>query len=281
MAIPAVLSSLPNWKGKRWQYEKDHADSAIQPKIRRAPVAFSCRSITLTGMSRSPVSCAVANLCKSFPIRDGMLEVLRNCSFELKPGESLSISGPSGSGKSSLLSILGTLEPATSGSVTLNGVNVSALSDRDLPLFRRQNIGFVFQEHHLLPQCSALENVLIPFLAEGRITAEQRQWGTELMERIGLASRLDHLPSELSGGERQRVAIARALVNRPALILADEPTGNLDRENAGHISKLFLELAKTSMLILVTHDPALAARTSRRAVLESGCLTSTQNEHSP
>jgi lipoprotein-releasing system ATP-binding protein len=219
------------------------------------------------------MSLSVAHLCKSFPVRDGTLEVLRDCSFELKSGESLSISGPSGSGKSSLLSILGTLEPATGGSVVLNGVDISAVSERELPLFRRRNIGFVFQEHHLLPQCSALENVLIPFLAEGRITAEQRRWGTELLTRVGLSDRLGHLPSELSGGERQRTAIARALVNRPALILADEPTGNLDKTNAGHIGDLLLELAETSMLILVTHDSALAARTQRRIALDGGCLT--------
>jgi len=216
------------------------------------------------------LSLKVSNLCKSFPIRDGTLEVLRDCSFELKSSESLSISGPSGSGKSSLLSILGTLEPATTGTVILNDVDVPALSEHDLPLFRRRNIGFVFQEHHLLPQCSALENVLIPFLAEGRITTEQRQWGTELLNRVGLSSRLNHLPSELSGGERQRTAIARALVNRPALILADEPTGNLDRTNAGHIGDLLLELAESSMLILVTHDPNLAARTQRQATLDAG-----------
>ena len=222
------------------------------------------------------MSLAVSHLSKSYPVRDGTLEVLRNCSFELKSGESLSISGPSGSGKSSLLSILGTLEPATTGSVVLDSVDVPTLSDRDLPLFRRRNIGFVFQEHHLLPQCSALENVLLPFLAEGRITAEQRQWGTELLNRVGLSSRLHHLPSELSGGERQRTAIARALVNRPALILADEPTGNLDRTNAGHIGDLLLELAEASMLIVVTHDPNLATRTKRQATLDNGCFAERQ-----
>jgi len=218
------------------------------------------------------MSLTVSNLCKSYPVRHGVLDVLQDCSFELQPGESLSISGPSGSGKSSLLSMLGTLEPVTSGSVVLSGVDISTLSDRDLPLFRRRNIGFVFQEHHLLPQCSALENVLIPFLAEGRITAEQRQRGVELLGRVGLSDRYDHLPSELSGGERQRVAIARALVNRPALILADEPTGNLDRTNAGHIGDLLLELAQTSMLILVTHDSHLAARAKQRAALDGGRL---------
>ena len=222
------------------------------------------------------MSLTVSNLCKSYPVRDGTLDVLRGCSFELKPGESLSISGPSGSGKSSLLSILGTLEPATTGLVRLGGVDVPGLSERDLPLFRRKNIGFVFQEHHLLPQCSALENVLLPFLAEGRITADRRQWGTELLNRVGLSSRLHHLPSELSGGERQRTAIARALVNQPVLVLADEPTGNLDRTNAGHIGDLLLELAETSMLILVTHDPALAMRTKRQATLDGGSFTERQ-----
>jgi lipoprotein-releasing system ATP-binding protein len=216
---------------------------------------------------------AVSNLCKSYPVREGTLEVLRDCSFELHSGESLSISGPSGSGKSSLLSILGTLESATVGAVTLDGVDVLMLAERDLPPFRRNNIGFVFQEHHLLPQCSALENVLIPFLATSRITADQRRWGTELLDRVGLSARLTHLPSELSGGERQRVAIARALVNRPALILADEPTGNLDRTIAGHIGDLLLELTDASMLIVVTHDAALAERTQRRATLDGGCLT--------
>ena len=218
------------------------------------------------------MSLIVSRLCKSYPVRGGALEVLRDCFLELKSGESLSISGPSGSGKSSLLSILGTLEPATSGSVLLNEIDTSALSERRLPIFRRRNIGFVFQEHHLLPQCSALENVVIPFLAEGKISAEQRNWGTELLGRVGLADRLDHRPSELSGGERQRVAIARALVNRPALILADEPTGNLDRENAGHIGDLLLELAEEAMLILVTHDLTLAMRTQRKVTLQEGQL---------
>jgi len=223
-------------------------------------------------MNCGAVSLVVSHLCKSYPVRDGALEVLRDCSFELKSGERLSISGPSGSGKSSLLSILGTLEPATSGSVMLNGTDISSLSERELPLFRRQNIGFVFQDHHLLPQCSALENVLIPFLAVGRITPEQRHWGMELLNRVGLSERLDHLPAELSGGERQRVAIARALVNRPALILADEPTGNLDRTNVGHIGDLLLELTDAAMLIVVTHDSSLAERTQRQATLDGGLL---------
>lgn len=219
------------------------------------------------------MSLIVSHLCKSYPVRNGTLEILRECSFELQPGESMSISGPSGSGKSSLLSILGTLEPMSSGSIMMNGIETASLLERELPLFRRRTIGFVFQEHHLLPQCSALENVLVPFLAEGKITAEQRQWGMELLERVGLSDRNNHRPSELSGGERQRVAIARALVNRPAMILADEPTGNLDRPNAGHIGDLLFELTQASMLILVTHDSALAARAKRRTTLDGGRLT--------
>jgi lipoprotein-releasing system ATP-binding protein len=156
------------------------------------------------------------------------------------------------------------LEPATSGNITLNGIDYSTLTDRELPNFRRHQIGFVFQEHHLLPQCSALENVLVPFLAEGRISAEQRNRGTGLLERVGLADRLEHRPAELSGGERQRVAIARALVYQPALILADEPTGNLDRDHATLVSGLLLELADSAMLILVTHDPKIAEKTKQK-----------------
>jgi lipoprotein-releasing system ATP-binding protein len=154
----------------------------------------------------------------------------------------------------------------------LNSIDFSSLLERDLPRFRRQNIGFVFQDHHLLPQCSTLENVLIPFLAEGKISKEQRQWGIELLQRVGLADRLDHRPAELSGGERQRAAIARAFVYRPALILADEPTGNLDKANAERIAELLLELTAESMLILVTHDPVLAARTQRQGRLNDGRL---------
>lgn len=219
------------------------------------------------------MSLVVSHLSKSFPVRDATLDVLCDCSLELTTGESLSVSGPSGSGKSSLLSILGTLEPATSGTILLNGMDIAGLSERELPRFRRENIGFVFQDHHLLPQCSALENVVIPMLAEGTISIQQRNWGAQLLHRVGLSDRLEHKPAELSGGERQRVAIARAFVNQPALILADEPTGNLDKTNAKLIGDLLLELTADAMLILVTHDPDLAARTLRKSVLNSGTLT--------
>jgi lipoprotein-releasing system ATP-binding protein len=220
------------------------------------------------------VSLSVSQLCKSYPIREGALDILQSCSFELQNGESLSVAGPSGSGKSTLLNILGSLEPATSGTVMLNGVDVLSLPERDLPKFRREQIGFVFQDHHLLPQCTTLENVLMPFLSVGRITKPLRERGAELLRRVGLSERLEHRPAELSGGERQRTAIARALVFQPALLLADEPTGNLDRNGAAQIGTLLLELTQTAMLIIVTHDPVLAQRTKRQSILENGILRS-------
>jgi len=214
----------------------------------------------------------VSNISKGYPIRDGVLGVLRDCSFRLEPTQSLSIVGPSGSGKSTLLSILGTLEPTTTGSIRLDGLEVTTLSERHLPKFRRHRIGFVFQEHHLLPQCGALENVLVPFLAEGRVSKERQERGMMLLERVGLKDRWDHRPAELSGGERQRVAIARALVYEPVLLLADEPTGNLDRQAATLVAELLLELSATSMLVLVTHDPNLAAKTTLQSRIDDGRL---------
>jgi len=214
----------------------------------------------------------VSDITKDYPIRDGMLPVLRKCSFQLETAQSLSIVGPSGSGKSTLLGILGTLEPPTSGSIRLGDVDVTTLAERQLPEFRRRRIGFVFQEHHLLPQCGALENVLVPFLAEGRISKERRERGMMLLERVGLKDRSDHRPAELSGGERQRVAIARALVYEPTLLLADEPTGNLDRSTATSITELLLELSAASILVLVTHDPNLAAKTTRQGRIDDGRL---------
>lgn len=221
------------------------------------------------------MSLIVSHISKAYPVRSGWLPILRDCSFELESGQSLSVVGPSGSGKSTLLSILGTLEPASSGLVCLDNIQILSLSEKELPKFRRHKIGFVFQEHHLLPQCTSLENVLIPFLAEGRIAKEQHDRALFLLKHIGLADRLEHRPAELSGGERQRVAIARALVYSPSLILADEPTGNLDRNNATIISDLLLELSKTTILVIATHDPVLAARTSQQFQINSGTLVKT------
>ena len=174
----------------------------------------------------------VENIVKEYPTPAEPLRVLIGVSFSLRRGENLAILGPSGSGKSTLLSILGTLEPPTSGSVRLAGEDPFTLNEAELAEFRRDNVGFVFQDHHLLPQCTVLENVLVPFLADGSATADDQQRATELLARVGLAERLTHRPAELSGGERQRVAIARALVREPTLLLADEPTGNLDRTTA-------------------------------------------------
>ncbi len=216
----------------------------------------------------------VENVVKEYPTSGPPLRVLSGVSLALSRGENLAIVGPSGSGKSTLLSILGTLEPPTYGSVRLAGQDPSSLGESELAAFRRDRIGFVFQEHHLLPQCTVLENVLIPFLAEGAASDENQQRAMELLERVGLSARLDHRPAELSGGERQRVAIARALVRGPTLLLADEPTGNLDRTTARLISTLLLELqaAENTILIVVTHSDALAELVQRRLELDAGRL---------
>jgi lipoprotein-releasing system ATP-binding protein len=182
--------------------------------------------------------------------------------------------GPSGSGKSTLLNVLGTLEPPTRGRVAIGGTDPFALSERELAQFRNQQIGFVFQDHHLLPQCSALENVLIPTLPakqENDVVVRAR----ELLDRVGLADRADHRPAELSGGQKQRVALARALVNRPTLLLADEPTGNLDRKTADAVAALLLELHQdqNTTLIVATHSPVLAKQFNKRHELIDGSLS--------
>jgi lipoprotein-releasing system ATP-binding protein len=214
------------------------------------------------------------NLVKEFPTPGEPLRVLSGVSIQLRRGENLAIVGPSGSGKSTLLSILGTLEPPTSGHVRLGGQDPFALDEVALAHFRSRQIGFVFQEHHLLPQCTVLENVLVPFLADGVATHMDDQHAEHLLERVGLAERLDHRPAELSGGERQRVALARALVREPTLLLADEPTGNLDRTTARSITELLLELQAeaNTILVVVTHSAALASALGRRMELDAGRL---------
>jgi lipoprotein-releasing system ATP-binding protein len=216
----------------------------------------------------------VENIVKEYPTPAEPLRVLSGVSFSLRRGENLAILGPSGSGKSTLLSILGTLEPPTSGTVRVVGEDPFRLDERELAAFRRENVGFVFQEHHLLPQCTVLENVLVPFLADGAATLDVEQRATELLNRVGLSERLTHRPAELSGGERQRVAIARALVRGPTLLLADEPTGNLDRTTARSIGELLLELQaeQNTILVVVTHSETLAASLGRRMELDSGRL---------
>lgn len=220
----------------------------------------------------SAAELVVENVVKEYPTPAEPLRVLSGVSVSLRRGENLAILGPSGSGKSTLLSILGTLEPPTSGSLRLVGADPFALNDAELAAFRRDNIGFVFQDHHLLPQCTVLENVLVPFLADGAATQENQEQASKLLGRVGLSNRLTHRPAELSGGERQRVAIARALVRGPTLLLADEPTGNLDRSTAATITDLLLELQaeQNAILIVVTHSEAVAAALQRRVALELG-----------
>jgi len=216
----------------------------------------------------------VDTVVKEFSTRSGALRVLDGVSLELSEGENLAIVGPSGSGKSTLLSILGTLDVPTSGAVTLAGQNPFSLDETELARFRNDQIGFVFQHHHLLPQCTALENVLIPLLAQGAASGEDITRADALLDQIGLASRRDHRPAELSGGERQRVAIARALIRKPRLLLADEPTGNLDRSTAHTVAAMLLALqaGEQAMLIVVTHSIELAGRLSQQFELDAGKL---------
>ena len=184
--------------------------------------------------------------------------------------------GPSGSGKSTFLNILGTLEPPSGGSLMIGDCDPFALPEPELARFRNRTIGFIFQDHHLLPHCSVLENVLIPSLAE-RQTEDRVDRARRLIDRVGLSDRLDHRPAELSGGERQRVAVARAMVNEPAVILADEPTGNLDRRTAESVAELMRELHReeNTILIVITHNSALAETFSRRYDLTEGRLVET------
>ena len=198
---------------------------------------------------------------KSFAAPDGAVEVLSEVSLACAPGDAVAITGPSGSGKSTLLYILGALEPPTTGSVMLDGVNPFALPERALAAFRNKEVGFVFQDHCLLPQCNVIENVLVPTLvgaADGGAEAHARA----LIDHVGLTHRIGHFPAQLSGGEKQRVALARALVRRPRLLLCDEPTGNLDRKAADTVAALLFDLQATqrAILIVVTHSAELAAR---------------------
>jgi lipoprotein-releasing system ATP-binding protein len=216
----------------------------------------------------------VDQLCKDYPTPSGPLPVLRGISLELQSGEALAVMGPSGSGKSTLLHILGTLDQPTSGTVCLDGKDPFALSEPELADFRNRYIGFVFQDHHLLPQCSVLENVLIPTLVGESDRDGAEKWARELLKLVGLSDRLDHRPAELSGGERQRVAVARALVRRPVLLLADEPTGNLDRHTAQAVGQLLLELHRQQQtaLVVVTHSAELARSFPRQMEMNDGTL---------
>jgi len=218
----------------------------------------------------------VANIAKSYPTPRGELQILNGISLTVERGQAVAIMGPSGSGKSTLLYILGALEPPSSGRVALDGQDPYALGERAQAAFRNEHIGFVFQDHSLLPQCSVLENVLSPTLvapANGD-AAQDAALARELLTRVGLEDRLHHRPAELSGGEKQRAALARALVRKPSLLLCDEPTGNLDRSAADAVAVLLLELhaAARTILIVVTHSLALAERLPMRYLMDAGRL---------
>lgn len=213
-------------------------------------------------------------ITKQFDTASQPLLILRGVTLDLSAGENLAILGPSGSGKSTLLHILGGLDAPTSGSVRLRGIDPYGLVGNEQAEFRNRNIGFIFQEHFLLPQLTALENVLVPVLARSRIGREESERGAELLAAVGLSSRSDHRPAQLSGGERQRVAVARALMLKPALVLADEPTGSLDTASAQVVGEILLKLVdrEKAILVCVTHSDVLAGSFQRRAALLDGVL---------
>ena len=215
------------------------------------------------------------NLSKHYPTRSEPLRILHDLNLELSAGENVAIVGPSGSGKSTLLHILGTLDTPSSGTVLFDGDDPFAMDEQTLADFRNKNIGFIFQEHHLLPQLSVFENILVPTLASGKPTAADIERAEELIERVGLTDRSHHRPAELSGGERERVAVARALINKPMLLLADEPTGNLDHENARQIGELLLDIQRQEQMILVvvTHSQELSQKLDQQLELSAGQLT--------
>ena len=212
----------------------------------------------------------ITNIHKSYD----SLEVLKGVDLHIAPREIVSIMGPSGAGKTTLLQIIGTLDQPNSGSVILNGIDVLKLNERKLSAFRNQHIGFVFQFHQLLPEFTAEENVMMPALIGGSAMADARKEARRLLEYLGLSERRNHKPSELSGGEKQRVAVARALINKPEIILADEPSGSLDSQNRTELHRLFFDLRDTfgQTILIVTHDEELASISDRIVRMKDGVI---------
>ena len=217
------------------------------------------------------------NITKSF----GSLQVLKGIDLQIEKGEVVSIVGPSGAGKTTLLQIMGTLDKPDTGSVRIDDTDVTRLSEREMARFRNQHLGFVFQFHQLLPEFTALENVMIPALIANRSQKETRTRAQELLQFLGLAERADHKPNELSGGEKQRVAVARALMNKPSVILADEPSGSLDSKNKDELHQLFLDLRNQlgQTFVIVTHDEGLASLTDRTIHLKDGLIINEEKLH--
>ncbi len=228
-------------------------------------------------MSHSKVLVELKDITRCYHSPDGAtLSILKEINLQLKEGESVAIIGPSGSGKSTLLNLMGGLDFPTSGQVLLEEKDITLLNDQELAVLRNQKIGFIFQAHHLLPQCTILENILLPTLADKNRANQQatKEWAYHLLAKVGLSNRLTHRPGQLSGGECQRVAVARALINRPKLLLADEPTGALDAPTAQQLGKLLLELnhQEKVTLVVVTHSIDLAKQMERVFILKEGKL---------
>jgi putative ABC transport system ATP-binding protein len=246
--------------------------SAIRPT--RKTVRTQCHNRKLEPSLTRTQAIRVSGLTKSIQTATHRVDILRGLDFEIYPGEFVAIMGQSGSGKSTLLGLLAGLDSPTSGQIILDGQDITGLSEDQMALLRGRKIGFVFQSYHLLPTLTAEENVLLPYELTGGNGSSGRKRARELLDSVGLLERRDHYPVQLSGGEQQRVALARAFMVRPPILLADEPTGNLDSQNGQHVLDLLISLNQRegTTLVLVTHDPALSARASRRIVLRDGLI---------
>jgi len=244
--------------------------------IRVYPLSFRGTKRLLTFNRNWPLLCIFATMLKAKGIKKsyGKLQILKGVDLEVNKGEIITIVGPSGAGKSTLLHIIGTLDKPEAGRVEINGIAVNSLSLQKLSAFRNEHIGFIFQFHHLLPEFTALENICIPAFIAGRTKKEAGHKAAELLELLGLSHRGNHKPNELSGGEQQRVAVARALINNPSIILADEPSGNLDSNNAESLHGLFVDLRDrlNQTLIIVTHNESLANMANRKIEMKDGLI---------